>query len=43
MGLEQAKSFVESISNEAITMLHSLDNKNEFLEMLLTELIHREK
>ena len=43
VGLEQAKSFVESISNEAITMLHSLDNKNEFLEMLLTELIHREK
>ncbi len=43
VGLEQAKSFVESISNEAIAMLHSLDNKNEFLEMLLTELIHREK
>jgi len=43
VGLEQAKRFVESISNEAIEMLHSLDNKNEFLEMLLTELIHREK
>jgi len=43
VGLEQAKLFVESISNEAIAMLHSLENKNEFLEMLLTELIHREK
>ena len=43
VGLEQAKLFVESISKEAIAMLHSLENKNEFLEMLLTELIHREK
>ncbi len=43
VGLEKAKLFVESISNEAIAMLHSLENKNEFLEMLLTELIHREK
>ena len=43
VGLEQAKCFVESISNEAIEMLHSLGQKNAFLEMLLTELIHREK
>ena len=43
VGLEQAKQFVESISNEAIAMLHSLEAKNEFLEMLLRELIHREK
>lgn len=43
VGLEQAKLFVESISKQAIAMLHSLENKNEFLEMLLTELIHREK
>lgn len=43
VGLEKAKHFVESISNEAIEMLHSFDVKNEFLERLLTELIHREK
>ena len=43
VGLEQAKYFVETISNEAIAMLHSLDVKNEFLEKLLKELIHREK
>lgn len=43
VGLEQAKTLVESISKEAIAMLHSLDKKNEFLELLLTELIHREK
>ena len=43
VGLEQAKASVEAISKEAITMLHSLNKKHEFLEMLLTELIHREK
>ncbi len=43
VGLEQSKVLVEYISNEAISMLHSFDHKNEFLEMLLTELIHREK
>ena len=43
VGLEKAKELVESISNEAIDLLHSFDEKNEFLEMLLTELIHREK
>ena len=43
VGLEEAKRLVEFISGEAITMLHSLHVKNEFLEMLLTELIHREK
>ena len=43
VGLEQARASVESISKEAIAMLHSLNKKHEFLEMLLTELIHREK
>lgn len=43
VSLEQAKYFVETISNEAIAMLHSLDVENEFLEKLLKELIHREK
>ena len=43
VGLEKARELVESISNEAIELLHSFDVKNEFLEMLLTELIHREK
>ncbi len=43
VGLEHARALVESISNEAIAMLHSLNKKHEFLEMLLTELIHREK
>ena len=43
VGLDKARELVESISNEAIDLLHSFDVKNEFLEMLLTELIHREK
>lgn len=43
VGLDEAKRLVEAISSEAIAMLHSFDVKNEFLEMLLAELIHREK
>ncbi len=43
VGIEKAKEYVEQISKEAISMLSELPCKNEFLEMLLTELIHREK
>jgi geranylgeranyl diphosphate synthase type II len=43
VGLDKAKELVETISNEAIDMLHSFTVKNEFLEKLLKELIHREK
>lgn len=43
VGLDRAKELVESLSNEAIDMLHSFTVKNEFLEKLLKELIHREK
>lgn len=43
VGIEKAKEYVEQISNEAIAALESLEVKNPFLEMLLRELIHREK
>jgi hypothetical protein len=34
---------VESLSMEAIHLLHSISGENQFLEMLLKELIYREK
>ena len=43
VGVEQAKKYVEQISNEAIELLGEFDVKNPFLEELLRELIHREK
>jgi len=43
VGLEQAKKYVEQISNEAIEVLKSFAYDNPFLEELLRELIHREK
>ena len=43
VGLERAKAFVEQISNEAIQMLDSFEQKNQYLATLLEELIHREK
>lgn len=43
VGLDKAKEYVESISNEAIALLCEFEAKNPFLEELLRELIHREK
>ena len=43
VGLDRAKEYVETISNEAISLLCEFENKNPFLEELLRELIHREK
>ena len=43
VGLEKAKEYVETISMEAISLLHGFDSSDIFLEELLTALIHREK
>ena len=43
VGVEQAKKYVEQISNEAIELLGEFEVKNPFLEELLRELIHRKK
>ena len=43
MGIDEAKTEVERLSNEAITLLHQLPGKNAFLEELLLQLIHRNK
>jgi geranylgeranyl diphosphate synthase type II len=43
VGLEKAKEYVESISMEAIELLHQFKTENLFLETLLTALIHRKK
>ncbi len=43
VGVEQAKKYVEQISNEAIELLGKFESENPFLEELLRELIHREK
>ena len=43
VGLEHAKNEVESISNEAISILESLPYKNEFLALLIKQLVTREK
>ena len=43
VGLEKAKTYVESISMEAIDLLHSFEGKDSFLEELLRSLIDRKK
>jgi len=43
LGIENAKEAVERLSMEAIHLLHSISGENQFLEMLLKELIYREK
>lgn len=43
VGLEQAASDVENISNRAIEALHMLEGEYEFLEELIRTLIHRRK
>ena len=42
-GMDKAKEDVEKISKEAIGLLDSFENKNEFLNQLIEELITREK
>lgn len=43
MGIEGAKKIVEEYSASAIDLLHQLSGKNEYLEQLLLELIHRDR
>lgn len=42
-GMERSKEEVKRLSEEAISLLSSFSNKNEFLEELIKELITREK
>lgn len=42
-GMKKAKQDVEIISEEAISCLHELPGKNEFLEALIRMLVNREK
>lgn len=42
-GIEKAKDDVNTISDRAINNLNSLSRKNEFLSMLIKDLINREK
>ena len=42
MGVEGAKKVVEEYSAKAIDLLHQLSGKNEYLEQLLIQLIHRD-
>lgn len=43
LGVEKAKTIVETLSNEAIELLQGFDKQNPFLEVLIRKLIHREK
>lgn len=43
MGIEKAKSDVEMLSEEAVSLLHKLPGENKFLEELILSLIHRRK
>lgn len=42
-GVENAAKIVEEKSNDAIAILHSLSGKNDYLEQLLVQLIHRDR
>lgn len=42
-GLEKSKADVEKLSNEAVRILSTLPQKDEFLQELILYLIHREK
>ncbi|MBR5597901.1 MAG: polyprenyl synthetase family protein [Lachnospiraceae bacterium] len=42
-GMEKSKEDVEKLSKEALELLDSFENKNEFLNQLIEELITREK
>ena len=41
--MEKSKEDVEKLSKEALVLLNSFENKNEFLNQLIEELITREK
>lgn len=43
VGIEKAREEVERLSEEAISLLHSMDGEKEFLVSLLESLIHRNK
>ena len=43
VGLEKAKEYVETVSMEAVDLLHRFEAKDSFLEELLKALIHRQK
>lgn len=42
-GIEESKVLVEKYSNEALEILETFENKNEFLKELIIKLINREK
>lgn len=42
-GVEGASKYVKDYSDEALMLLKSFENRNEFLEELIISLIHREK
>ncbi|MBQ7926157.1 MAG: polyprenyl synthetase family protein, partial [Lachnospiraceae bacterium] len=42
-GLEKSKQDVETLSREAVDILQSFENRNDFLEALILDLIHRRK
>ena len=42
-GMEKAQKDVEVLSREALELLESFENRNEFLNRLIEELITREK
>ncbi len=42
-GTTKASKIVEEISNDAIAILNSLSGKNDYLEQLLVQLIHRDR
>ena len=42
-GMEKSKEDVEKLSKEALVLLNSFENKNEFLNQLIEDLITREK
>ena len=42
-GIDGAAKLVEERSHKAIEMLHSLSGRNDYLEQLLLQLIHRDK
>lgn len=42
-GLEKSQEYVQSLSDEAVTLLHSLTAENTFIENLIYMLVHRVK
>lgn len=42
-GLEKSQKYVQSLSDEAVELLHTLPIENPFLEKLISKLVHRMK